>query len=31
MPLSMVAIGHPAEHPPGADRFEAGYVHYDRW
>jgi nitroreductase len=31
MPLSMVAIGHPAEHLPAADRFEAGYVHYDRW
>ncbi len=31
MPLAMVAIGHPAEHPPAADRFEPGYVHYDRW
>jgi nitroreductase len=31
MPLAMVAVGHPAEHPPAADRFETGYVHYDRW
>jgi nitroreductase len=31
MPLSLVAIGYPAEHPPVADRFDAGYVHYDRW
>jgi nitroreductase len=31
VPLSMVAIGYPAEHPPVADRFDAGYVHYERW
>jgi nitroreductase len=31
MPLSLVAIGHPAEHPPAADRFNAAYVHVDRW
>ncbi len=31
MPLSMVAVGHPAEEPLAADRFEPEYVHYDRW
>jgi len=31
MPLSMVAIGYPAEQPPAADRFDAGFVHYDHW
>jgi nitroreductase len=31
MPRAMGAIGHPAEHLPAVDRFEEGYVHYDRW
>jgi nitroreductase len=31
MPLSLVSIGYPAEHPPAADRFDPAYVHYDRW
>lgn len=31
MPLSLVPIGYPAEFPPAVDRFEPGYVHYDRW
>jgi nitroreductase len=31
MPLSMVAVGYPAEHPPAVDRFDPSYVHYDRW
>ncbi len=29
--LSLVAVGHPAEHPPRADRYDAARIHYDRW
>ena len=31
VPLSLVAVGYPAESPPPADRFDSGRVHYDRW
>jgi nitroreductase len=30
-PLSIVAVGHPAENPEPADRFKAERVHHDRW
>jgi nitroreductase len=31
MPLSLVVIGHPAEHPAPADRFRPERIHLDRW
>lgn len=31
VPLSLIAIGHPAEHKEPADRFDAGKVHYEKW
>jgi nitroreductase len=31
IPLSLIAVGYPAEFPPAADRFDATRVHYDRW
>ncbi|MGI5940268.1 MAG: nitroreductase family protein [Thermoleophilia bacterium] len=31
IPLSLVAVGYPAESHPAADRFDAGRVHYDQW
>jgi nitroreductase len=31
VPMSMISIGHPAEDKPPAERFEASYVHRDRW
>ena len=30
-PMSMVAIGHPAEEKPAIDRFTPEYVHSERW
>jgi len=30
-PLSMIAIGHPAETKPPSDRFESSYVSHERW
>jgi nitroreductase len=30
-PLSVIAIGHPAESKPPADRFSPDLVHRDRW
>lgn len=30
-PLAQVAIGHPAEEKPPADRFEPSFVHSNRW
>ncbi len=30
-PLAMLAIGHPAETKPAADRFEPAFVHHERW
>lgn len=31
VPLAIVPIGHPAEHPDPADRYDPGRVHLDRW
>lgn len=31
IPLAVVPIGYPAEHPPPADRYDARRVHIDRW
>jgi nitroreductase len=31
VPLAVVPIGYPAEHPAPVDRFEPGRVHVDRW
>jgi nitroreductase len=31
IPLSLIPIGYPAEHPGSADRFDAERVHRDRW
>jgi len=30
-PLSMVALGHPAEDKPAADRYDPTLVHLERW
>lgn len=30
-PLSVLAVGHPAEGQPPVDRYNAGHVHRDRW
>ena len=30
-PLCVIAIGHPAEDKPAAERFEPAFVHYERW
>lgn len=30
-PLCVLAVGHPAEHIPAADRYKADRVHPDRW
>lgn len=31
IPLALVPVGYPAEHPGPADRFDATRVHKDRW
>jgi nitroreductase len=31
IPLSLIAVGYPADSPPTADRFDASLVHYDHW
>lgn len=31
IPLAVVPIGYPAEHPAPADRFDPGRIHIDRW
>ncbi|MGY5876779.1 MAG: nitroreductase family protein [Candidatus Thorarchaeota archaeon] len=31
IPLSVIAIGHPAEEKPPIDRYEESLVHYDTW
>ena len=31
VPLSIVAIGHPAEKPEEADRFRPDRIHYEKW
>lgn len=30
-PLCLIAIGHPAEEKPPADRYDPAKVHYDQW
>jgi nitroreductase len=30
-PMCLMAIGHPAEEKPPADRYRPDYVHHDRW
>jgi nitroreductase len=30
-PMSMIALGHPAEEKPPSERFETEYVHRERW
>lgn len=31
VPMSVISIGWPAEHPAPADRFDPARIHYDRW
>ncbi|MFH1834147.1 MAG: nitroreductase family protein [bacterium] len=31
VPFAVVPVGHPAEHPVPADRYDARRVHIDRW
>ena len=31
MPLGIIAVGHPDEHPEPADRYLPERVHFDRW
>ncbi len=31
VPMSMIALGHPAEQKPPADRYQPAFVHHDRW
>ncbi len=31
VPLALLAVGHPAESKPRAERYDASRVHYDRW
>jgi nitroreductase len=31
MPFALVAVGHPAEHKPPSDRYDAARVHFERW
>jgi nitroreductase len=30
-PVSMIAVGHPAEQKTAADRFDAARIHYNQW
>ena len=30
-PLCLIAVGHPAEEKPPADRYEEGKVHWEKW
>jgi nitroreductase len=30
-PLAVLAIGHPAETKPPSDRYDASFVHHERW
>jgi len=31
VPHSMIALGHPAAVPPPVDRYDAGFVHAEKW
>jgi nitroreductase len=31
IPVACIAIGYPAEHPPGRTRFNPDYVHEEQW
>jgi nitroreductase len=31
MPFAIIALGHPGEQKPPADRFDQSRVHYDQW
>jgi len=31
IPFALVALGHPGEHLPGEDRYDAARVHRERW
>lgn len=31
IPFALIAIGHPAEHKPPAERYDAARVHYETW
>jgi nitroreductase len=31
IPVSCVAVGHPAEHKPARTRYTSAYVHRERW
>jgi len=30
-PHSMIALGHPAEERPSIDRYDASFIHSERW
>ncbi len=31
IPLCVIPVGHPAEHKPPEDRYDASRIHYDQW
>ena len=31
VPLGIIAVGHPDEHPEPADRFQPERIHYEKW